>query len=402
MSGSLIAETLVTTPLGTFGGIAYSNYEAMFQGTASQNHPYRVPCQIVAPTQPAQSSRLLLFDWLNTAVIATAIGRDFGLGRYVMTDDFLFGQGLVYAAVRSDPVALGKPWMDGTFDTSGETIKSAHDNFDIVADFIKALVSDPLAVKLAGPIKRKGAFGYSHSGAAVRYFLRADIGQGMFDFSLPGGCGAGTAFGEDASPPPATSGRSMEFNTESEVIVANAARVRADAANLRVYEFAGCAHARRQDAILMQLPDADKANPADWFCFARTLFVAANKWCDGAEPPSSIWLGAPRDNQIARDGKGNALVRYVAGKPITTDRFRLPEVAVGENQYIAYDKSYANTNDLRAILGGFVDLSATFTDHAAFVGQITDQVRTLQDQRYLLKADADALIQTAAASSIGT
>jgi hypothetical protein len=402
MSASLIAETLVATPLGTFGGIAYTNYEAMFQGTASQNHPYRVPCQIVAPTQTAQSSGLLLFDWLNTAVIATAIGRDFGLGRYSMTDDFLFRQGLVYAAVRSDPVALGTPWMDGTFDTSGETIKSAHDNFDIVADFIKALTSDPLAIRLAGPIKRRGAIGFSRSGGALRYFLRQDIGQGIFDFSLPGGAGAGTAFGEDASPPPSTSGRSIEFNTESEVIASNAARVRAETANLRVYEFAGCAHARQQDAILMQLPDAAKANPADWFCFIRTLFIAANKWCDGIEPPASIWLGAPRDNQITRDARGNALVRYVGGKSVTTDRFRLPEVAVGENQYIAYDKNFANTNDLRALLGGFVDLTATFTDHAAFVKQITDQTRTVQDQRYLLKADADALIQVANASSIGT
>jgi hypothetical protein len=402
MPASLIPGTLVATPLGTFGGIAYTNYEAMFQGTASQNHPYRVPCQIVAPTQPGQAGRLLLFDWLNSSLIATAIGRDFGLGRYSMTDDFLFSQGLVYAAVRSDPVALGVPWMDGTFNTSGETIQAAHDNYDIVADFIKAFTSDPLVAKLAGPIKRKGAIGYSRSGGTLRYFLRHDAGQGIFDFSLAGGAGDGTAFGQDANPPPVTSGRSIEFNTESEVIASNAARVRVDAANFHVYEFAGCAHGRQQDAILMQLPDAAQSNPADWFCFIRSLFVAANKWCDGIEPPPSIWLGGPRDNQIARDAKSNALVRYVGGKPVTTDRFRLPEVAVGENQYIAFDKNFANTNDLRAILGGFVDLSATFTDHAVFVKQITDSARTLQDQRYLLAADADALIQVAAASAIGT
>ena len=401
MNASLLSNTLVSRPLGTFNGIAYTNYEAMFQGTASQNHPYRVPCQVIAPTTPAQGTGLLLFDWLNTAVIATAIGRDFGLGRYSMTDEFLFGQGLVYATVRSDPVALGKPWMDGTFDTSGETIQSADDDFDIVADFVKAFASGPLAIKLAGPIRRKAAFGYSRSGSALRGFLRQDVGQGAFDFSLPGGSGVYAFRGEDATPPPATSGRSIEFNTESEVLASEAARVRVEAPNLRVYEFAGCAHARRPDAVLMQLPDAEKSNPADWFGFIRALFVAANQWCNGIEPPPSLWLGAPRDERIARDARGNALVRYVGGQPVNTDRFRLPEVAVGEGQYIAYDKSYANTNDLRALLGRFVGLTASFTDHAAFVRQITDHARTLQEQRYLLKADADALIQAAASSPVG-
>jgi len=45
------------------------------------------------------------------------------------------------------------------------------------------------------------------------------------------------------------------------------------------------------------------------------MFVAANNWCDGIEPPPSLWLAAPNDSRIVRDAKGNALVRFLGGKP---------------------------------------------------------------------------------------
>src|SRR5437763_1620103 len=74
--------------------------------------------------------------------------------------------------------------------------------------------------------------------------------------------------------------------------------------------------------------------------FFRALFVAGIKWCDGVQPPPSLWLGAPNGPTIARDANGNALVRYVGGLPMNTAEYRLPEVAVGENQYIPLDQSY--------------------------------------------------------------
>jgi hypothetical protein len=400
-SASLVADTLTATPLRTFGGVAYTSYEAMFQGTASRNHPYRVPCQIIAPQSPGQAGRPVLFDWLNPSLIPTAVGRDIGLGRYSMTDEFLLGLGIVYATVRSDKEGIGRPWIEGTFDTTGESIQEVADEFEIVADFVGALSTDPLATRLAGPLTCKVAMGYSNSGGKLRGFVRDPIGQRVFDVALAGGAGDSVHNGQNADPPPISAGRSIEFNTETEVLQSHADRVRVDVPNLRVYEFAGCAHARQQDAFVLGLPDPEKTNPADWFGFIRALFVAGLDWCAGADPPPSIWLGARRDATIVRDARKNALIRYVGDAPIDSDRYRLPEVAVGQNQYIAFDPDYRNAGHLRPLLGAFVDLTASITDHDAYVRQVLSLARELQDQRYLLKADADAIIRTASDSDIG-
>jgi hypothetical protein len=132
--------------------------------------------------------------------------------------------------------------------------------------------------------------------------------------------------------------------------------------------------------------------------------VAANNWCDGITPPPSLWLGAPNEALIARDARGNALVRYVGGQPVNTTAFRLPEVAVGQNQYLPLAPEYADGTFLglfRSIAGGHVDLTGTFTDHNAYVDQITTHARALQAQGYLLEADADAIILRAMLSNIG-
>src|SRR5688572_21938187 len=102
-AGNIDSSTVVTAPMGTFKGVRYTRYEAMFQGITSNGRPYRVPCQIVAPTRPSQGSGLLLFDWLVPSTIVTAVGQEQADARYTMSDDFLFGQGLCYATVRCDP-----------------------------------------------------------------------------------------------------------------------------------------------------------------------------------------------------------------------------------------------------------------------------------------------------------
>jgi hypothetical protein len=134
------------------------------------------------------------------------------------------------------------------------------------------------------------------------------------------------------------------------------------------------------------------------------MFVAANNWCAGIEPPPSLWLAAPNDSRIVRDAKGNALVRIVRGQPVNTTAYRLPEVAVGENQYIPFDKSYDDgtfLGFLRVLAGGHVDLTDTFTDHADYVRQITFHARGLEAFGYLLEPDADEIIRQARESVIG-
>ena len=419
--GRIDASTLIAIPHGSFSGVDYTRYEAMFYGISSSGRPYRVPCQFIAPTDPHAGRGLLLFDWLVSSTISTAVGQEQPDARYTMSDDFLFGLGLSYATVRCDPAGIGqlspivdtyRPWSDGLLDTSTEFITSAGDEFDIVVDYVKALRTDPVALQRLGNINLTAAFAYSASGYNLRGLLRLQMGIGLFDFSLVGGTGNGYArpagnkigysFSEKA--PLAGAGLEIDFQSETDVVLAGAHKTRHEEPNYRVYQFAGAAHIRNIDATEFGCADPETANPADWTPFLRALFVAGDKWCDGTLPPPSIWLGAPNDPTIVRDAKENALVQFVGGKPVNTSAFRLPEVAVGENQYIPYAPSYDDGSMLglfRAIGGGFVDLTDSFTSHAAYVRDVRSNARGLQTLGYLLKSDADAIIQRAIVSDIG-
>jgi hypothetical protein len=420
-AGRIDASTLVATPHGTFNGVQYTRYEAMFEGVSSNKRPYRVPCQILAPRHPSDGCALLLFDWLVRSTIFTAVGQEQADARYTMTDEFLFGLGLSYATVRCDPAAIGtsspiedptRPWSDNLLDTSSEFIKSAGDEFDIVVDYVKALRTDPVARQLLGQINRRAAFGYSASGGRLRGLLRLQMGKGLFDFSLVGGSGvgyshpAGNDIGDNYAEkaPLAGAGLEVDFISETDVILLDGYKTRHAEPNYRSYEFAGASHIRNIDVAEFDLPDPQKANPAEWTPFIRALLVAGYNWCDGTEPPPSIWLGAPNDSTIVRDAKGNALVRFVGGESVDTTAYRLPEVAVGENQYIPFDLSYDDGTFLgffRVLGGGHVDLTDSFTNHADYVEQVAYHAWGLQARGYLLESDAEGIVLRALQSDIG-
>ena len=420
-AGRIDHATLIAVPHGTFRGVQFTRYEAMFEGITPNNRPYRVPCQIITASDPSKGSRLLLFDWLCPSTMFTALGQEQAIGRFTLTDEFLFGQGASFATVRCQLEAIGKrspisvpslPWSDGLLDTASEFITSAGDEFDIVRDYVIALRQDPIALSLLGQINRRAAFGYSASGGRLRGLLRSQMGEGLFDFSLIGGAGngyflpagntIGLSYAERA--PLAGSGLEIDFNSETDVVALGGHKARHEGPNYRTYEFAGAAHVRDVDAAAFGLADPQAANPADWTPFVRALLIAGNNWCDGINPPPTMWLGAPNDSWLERDAKGNALVRFVGGLPIITSEYRLPEVAVGKNQYIPLDPSYDDGTFLgifRMIAGSHVDLEHTFTSHTEYVDQITYHARGLQARGYLLEADADSIIQRAIQSDIG-
>ncbi|MFN0006541.1 MAG: alpha/beta hydrolase domain-containing protein [Planctomycetota bacterium] len=419
--GQIDPSTWVSTPHGTFNGVAYTRYEAMFEGATANNRPFRVPCQIIAPANPAQGSGLMLFDWLVASTIPTAVGQEQADARYTLTDEFLFGLGASYATVRCDPAGIGKespvfhpsrPWSDSLLDTSSEFITSAGDEFDIVVLYQHALRTDPLALQALGTIQRRAGFGYSASGYSLKGLLRMQQGIGLFDFSLVGGTGRGFShpsgnrigFTNSERDPRAGAGLEINFQSETEVLVADGHRTRRESANYRVYQFAGAAHIRDIDVVEFGLADPQSANSADWVPFFRALFVAGNRWCNGIQPPASLWLGAPNVANVLRDANGNALVTHVGGQPLSTTAYRLPAVAVGENQYFPFDPSFADGSFLgllRALAGGRIDLTGNFTSHADYVAQITQHAHGLRAPGYLLEADADAIVQQAILSGIG-
>ena len=135
-------------------------------------------------------------------------------------------------------------------------------------------------------------------------------------------------------------GLEIDFQSETDVVALGAHKTRHEEWNYRVYQFAGAAHIRDIDVAEFGLRGSGDCQPGRLGPFFRGLFVAGDNWCEGIQPPPSIWLGAPNDPTIVRDTSGNALVRFVGGEPVDTIAFRLPEVAVGQNQYIPLDPSY--------------------------------------------------------------
>jgi hypothetical protein len=420
-AGHIDASTVVSTSHGTFNGVRYTRYEAMFEGVSSNNRSYRVPCQIIAPAHPNQGSGLLLFDWLVISTVYTAVGQEQADARYTMTDKFLFDQGLSYATVRCDPAAIGtsspvsdstRPWSDNLLNTSSEYIKSAGDEFDIVVDYNTALRTDPTALQILGTVPRRAAFAYSAGGCRLRGLLRLQMGKGLFDVSVMGGTGNGfchptgngVGFSYAEKAPLDGAGLEIDIQSETEVIIGGAPKARHEESNYRSYELAGTAHIRDIDCAEFGLADPASANSAEWTPFIRAFFIAGIKWCDGIAPPATLWLGSPNDASVARDAKGNALVRIVGGQLYAGGGYRLPEVAVGQNQYIPLAPAYNDGTFLgmfRSIGGSHVDLTGTFTNHAAYVAQVTAHARNLQAGGYLLAADADAIILRAIQSDIG-
>src|SRR5262245_36541399 len=78
----------IATAVGTFGGIAYVQYDGLFEGLTSTG-AYRVPYRITAPENPADGNRTVLVEPPHGAA---------GLGalEVYLRRDFLFSRGFIH------------------------------------------------------------------------------------------------------------------------------------------------------------------------------------------------------------------------------------------------------------------------------------------------------------------
>jgi hypothetical protein len=103
-------------------------------------------------------------------------------------------------------------------------------------------------------------------------------------------------------PPLPGAGLEIDFQTETEVFD-DGFKARHEEPSYRLYQLAGTAHLRDIDVEEFALLDPQTANSAEWTPFIRALFIAGYNWCDGIQPPPSLWFGAPNDPNVARDAK---------------------------------------------------------------------------------------------------
>jgi hypothetical protein len=371
---------LRASPLGTFGGVRYVQYDGLFAGKTSTGK-YSVPFRISAPASPrsARSSTVLVEP------------PHFGVGTYLreawLGRPFLFGRGFVHASVGYSTTTSGPfvyrildPAAQGVFIEGGVVDGNGRTDDEIIVDFARALRSDPVSRLLIGPAARRYLAGFSDSSGPVKRIVASGLAEGVFDLAVPI-----TTTGED--DPQASiaagkyTGKVITVNSESEWFDGRGLEDRSSELDqYRYFIVPGTPH----------IPDplcsgffANYTTPASWQPALRAHFLQGHDWVtQGDAPPTSTRL-ATADGEIARDPNGNALLVETTGAPAP----RLPFVELGEARYVTgflgtYEPQPPPTIEQLGFPG--------FPPYlAAFEEALEAQVQA----RYVLEEDADAMLK---------
>ena len=168
------------TSVGTFGGIAYVQYDGIFEGQTSTG-AYRVPYRISAPEIPSLANRTVVVEPAHFAIALGAL--DVYLRR-----DFLFSRGFVHAGIgiestfgSSHPRSLGARHIH----RRGSHQFGANTDDEIIVDFARALAVDGTAREMLGPVQRRYMTGFSDSSDPVLRLVTSGRAADVFDFALP-------------------------------------------------------------------------------------------------------------------------------------------------------------------------------------------------------------------------
>src|SRR5829696_1914062 len=413
VTGALLASTLLmlsTTPafaegklerpraiasLGTFAGVRYDQYDGFFTGRSSTGN-YRVPYRLSAPADPALANRTVVVEPPHFAT--GTVLRDWWLGR-----PFLFERRFLHASVGYSTATFGDgetvssrildPEADGVFIHGGRALPGEDGRTDdgIVADFARALASDKVAQQLLGAVERRYLAGVSDSGDTTDRIVAAGVAEGIFDLAM-------SLTSDVFTDPQAAvadgtySGKLIALQSEIEWSYARADEDRGESPDAyRHFVVPGTPH----------VPDglcpgqfSNETTPASWLPAARAHFLQGHEWVtDGTAPPPSTRLAtAAGDDQIARDGAGNALLVDITGDPAP----RLPYVELGEATFIT------------GFLGTYApqppptieDLG--FSSHADYLAAFEDALDEQVEAGYMLDDDAQAILGRAALSPPAT
>src|SRR5262245_37116243 len=172
----------VATPVGTFGGIAYVQYDGLFEGQTSTG-AYRVPYRITAPENPADGNRTVLVELVEPPHGAAGLG---ALEVYLRRD-FLFSRGFIPAGIGWSTLGtrILDPSVPSTFIDGGFRRFRANADDEIIVDFARALAVDTNAASMVGPVQRRYMTGFSDSSDPVLRLVTSGRAAGVFDFALP-------------------------------------------------------------------------------------------------------------------------------------------------------------------------------------------------------------------------
>lgn len=367
------------TQIGTFGGIAYVQYDGIFEGQTATG-AYRVPYRITAPADPNRGNRTVVVEPPHSVAGLGALSQS-------LSPDFLFSRGFVHAGIGWSTASFGKgqdlrildPAARGVYIKGGFREHNGRTDDEIIADFARALASDSAAQRIIGRVDRRYITGFSESSEPVLRLITSGTAAGVFDFALPF-----TAEGHDPQAALAAGrygGKLIIVNSEADA-PAGLIDGGSFTNQYRYYAVAGTPH----------IPDflgvpffTTGSTPASYTPELRAHFLQGDDWVRSArQPPPSTQLKTSTDGMIVRDANGNAISVDTSGLSVP----RLPFVELGEAHFIAgFTGSYDNVKTHQDL--GFQSHDAYVK---AFEGKLADYVKA----GYILKEDADAMSRRAA------
>jgi hypothetical protein len=359
-------------PVGTFGGIVYIQYDGIFEGETSTG-AYRVPYRISAPADPSLANRTVVVEPPHGAIALGALN-------VYLRRDFLFSRGFVHAGIGWSTVGtrILDPSVPGTFIEGGFRQFGGNTDDEIIIDFARALVVDPNAASVVGPVQRRYMTGFSDSSDPVLRLVTSGRAADVFDFALP----ITTVRHEPQAALAAGryGGKLVIVNSEDDSpdgltdlgIVPD---------QYRFYVVAGTPHI--PDPLDVPSP-SNRTTPAHFEQALRAHFLQGHRWVQhGRPPPPSTQLQTSKGNKLDRDANGNAISVDVNG-PVP----RLPFIELGEARFISgFRGSYDGVKSIQ-------DLG--FASHHEYVNAFADKVADYVKAGYMINEDATAMRNRAA------
>ena len=277
-----IQAPTTATPVGTFDGVDYVQYDGVFAGLTSTG-AFRVPYRISAPVDPDDGNRAVVVEpphfALGTGILDVQLGREFLLGRR-----------FAHASVGYSTTSFGPgqdqrildPSVPGTFIHGGVADGIGRTDDEILADFARALATDAEARAMVGKVRDTYLTGVSDSASAPLRLVTSGQAGGVFDLVLP-------VTVESSGDPQVALGAG---GFAGKLLIVNSAAE--DSGNLvdsgahpdqyRFYAVAGTPHV--SDPLVPFF--SNHTTPASWIPAVRAHFLQANRWVRNrvAPPPS--------------------------------------------------------------------------------------------------------------------
>jgi hypothetical protein len=276
------------------------------------------------------------------------------------------------------PTRILDPSVPGTFIEGGFRQFGGNTDDEIIVDFARALLVDPNAVKMIGPVQRRYMTGFSDSSDPVLRLVTSGLAAGVFDFALP-------IIASKHEPQPALAaglfgGKLIIVDSEDDS-PAGLTDLGTVPNQYRFFVVAGTPH----------VPDpldvtffSNRTTPATYEPALRAHFLQGHRWVqNGPPPPSSTRLLISNGNKLARDANGNAISVDASG-PVP----RLPIVELGEAQFISgFVGSYDGVKTIQEL---------GFASHREYLKAFADKVADYVKAGYMINDDATAMRNRAA------